>query len=440
MNALLRRATGRAALFALGLLVAGPARAADVLDPSAAPDTKYPLTPALSWGATFELAGERGRELDFDPSRDDRLTILEPEFEFALGYQPTPDWLAFINFELTQEFALREPEEEERRLELAVDQAYLQFGKLNGWPLSLQFGRQKFEDERGWLFDENLDAARAYYRFPNLLLDVSASRLDRWRRDLLNHQSRERIDNYLVQAISKLNDEAMVVLYAFQRRDRRPEATALGERESPLFLGLHSSGDLGESLEYWLELAQLRGRSGPQKIRAWGADLGASYELDLPLKPSLTLGYAFGSGDDNPADGIDRNFRQTGLQDNEGRFNGVAKFQYYGEVFDPELSNLAILTAAVGIRPTPRSSIDLIFHRYTQHKATDTLRDSQLDADPSGLSRNLGREIDLVFGYRKREGRKVGGLFTVGHFTPGPAFPAATKKGLFARFELKFEF
>lgn len=419
------------------LLAAAPCRGGDVLDPSAAPDTKYRLTPALSWGATFELAGEASREFDFDPGRDDRLRLLEPEFEFALGYQPTPDLLAFINFELTQEFALREPEDEERRLELAVDQAYLLFGKLNGWPLSLQFGRQKFEDERGWLFDENLDAARAFYRFPNLLLDLSVSRLDRWRRDLLNHEPRERIDNYLLQAISKLGDEAIVVLYAFQRRDRRPEVS---EHERPLFLGLHSSGDLGKSLEYWLELSRLGGRSGARKIRAWGADLGASYEFGLPLKPSLTLGYAFGSGDDNPADGVDRNFRQTGLQDNEGRFNGVAKFQYYGELIDPELSNLAISTVGVGIRPNAQSSIDLVLHRYRQHKAADFIRDSSLDADPSGLDRSLGRELDLVLGFRKREGRKVAALLTFGHFKPGPAFAAGAKAARFARFEVKFEF
>jgi len=416
---------------------AAQAASEDALDPSAAPDTKYQLTPALSYGATFELTGQRSRDLDFDRTRNDRFYILEPELEFALAYQPGPDFLAFSNFELADEIALQEPEKEERPVGLAVDQAYLLFKNLAGGPLSAQLGRQKFKDERSWLFDENLDAVRAYYRFPNLLLDLSVSRLDRARRDLLNRETRARIDNYLIHATSALSDDAILTFYGFKRRDRR---SGVADRESPLFLGLHSSGDLGKHLEYWMDLAQLRGRSGPQKIRAYGADLGATVEFALPAEPSLTLGYAFGSGDANSDDGIDRNFRQTGLQDNEGRYNGVAKFQYYGEVFDPELSNLAILTAAIGVRPTKRTSVDLVYHRYAQHKASDRLRDAQLDAEPSGLSRKLGSEFDLVLGYRKREGRKVRGLLTFGYFDPGPAFTSNAKKGLFARFEIKFEF
>lgn len=214
----------------------------------------------------------------------------------------------------------------------------------------------------------------------------------------------------------------------FSRHRRRTRRRSGGRR------------NVGENLEFWLDFAQVRGRSGAQKIRGLGGDVGATYEFGLPLEPSLTLGYAASSGDADPDDGIDRNFRQTGLQDNEGRFNGVAKFQYYGEVFDPELSNLKILTGAIGIRPSKRTSIDLVYHRYTQHRATGSLRDSALDADPTGLSRRLGKEVDLIFGYRKREGRRASGLMTVGYFQPGAAFGNEAKKAFFARFEIKFEF
>lgn len=407
----------------------------DVLDPSDPPDTKYELAPGLRFGATVELAGEGARDLDFDRRQDDRIETLEPEVEMALSYEPGPDLLYFLNFEATREYALREPEKEDRRFELALDQAYVLAKGLFGGRLALQAGRQKFKDERRWLFDENLDGVRAFYRLPGVLVEGSVTRFNALRRDLLNRdEDRERINNYLLTAKHALTEEAIVGAYALLRDDRS------ADNESPLFLGLQSNGDISEALEYWLELSHVRGRSGPLKIRAYGGDFGATYEFDVPLKPSLTLGYAIGSGDSDNADGIDRNFRQTGLQDNEGRFNGVSRFQYYGELFDPELSNLRILTAGLGIRPNGRTSVDLVYHRYAQHKAADSLRDSQLEASPLGLDRALGWEADLIFGYRKREGNRVSGLMTFGYFEPGAAFGATTDKAWFTRFEIKYEF
>ena len=119
--------------------------------------------------------------------------------------------------------------------------------------------------------------------------------------------------------------------------------------KSSIFYGLHLSGEMIHSLKYWLELAHVRGRSKSNKIRGIGFDLGSTYKLDLPLRPSITLGCAFGSGDDDPLDNENNNFRQTGLQDNSAKFNGVTHLKYYGEMFDPELSNLVILTAGFGL-------------------------------------------------------------------------------------------
>ena len=108
----------------------------------------------------------------------------------------------------------------------------------------------------------------------------------------------------------------------------------------------------------------MRGREGSKKIRGIGFDLGATYQFDLPLKPSVAVGYAFGTGTADPKGLVDKSFRQTGLQENEDRFHGVTSFKYYGELFDPELSNLMIFTGGIGIRPTRNSSIDLVYHYY----------------------------------------------------------------------------
>ena len=104
--------------------------------------------------------------------------------------------------------------------------------------------------------------------------------------------------------------------YVFIRDDRSLA------RERPVFVGLQARGALGEALTYWLELAHVRGRDGPRSIREWGVDVG------------------------------------------------VTCFKYYGELLDPELSNLAVATLGLGLRPTEWSSIDLVAYHYRQATAS----------------------------------------------------------------------
>ena len=66
---------------------------------------------------------------------------------------------------------------------------------------------------------------------------------------------------------------------------------------------------------------------------------------------------------------MDHAFRQTGIQDNNDKFGGVTSFKYYGELLEPELSNLHILTAGIGRRFGRRMSLDLIYHNYRQDEA-----------------------------------------------------------------------
>jgi alginate production protein len=162
-----------------------------------------------------------------------------------------------------------------------------------------------------------------------------------------------------------------------------------------------------------------------------------THAFGFALRPSVTVAYAFGSGDGNPDDRVDRRFRQTGLQENEARFNGVTRVKYYGELLDPELSNLLIFTGGIGIRPTRRSSIDLVYHYYLQDKVSTSIRGAELDADPSGISKRLGSEIDLVVGYE--ELRDIDLKWVLGYFIPSKAFPKADGS-LFVNFEVEWEF
>ena len=162
-------------------------------------------------------------------------------------------------------------------------------------------------------------------------------------------------------------------------------------------------------------------------IHGWGFDLGATWETRLPGRPSLTLGYAMGSGDvrsDSPKvddqKSNDHSFRQTGLQDNNDRFRGVDRFKYYGELLKPELSNLRIATAALGFPFLENSSVELIYHSYQQVDAAKFLRDATVRRQPAGRKRGIGHEVDLVIGIEEWENFEI--ELIVAAFRAGPAF------------------
>lgn len=408
-----------------------PREKAPVFDPGAPPKTTIQVAPFLTFGGRVKLKYDLEKNFDLDDARADDLSTLEPELSLAFSFDPNKHFQAFVDFDLSKKFTLEEEGKKKRPTKLELSHAFVFFKEvLEG--LSFQIGRQRFRDDREWLYDEKLDAVRAFYRVSDLSLELSVSRKDLVNRDLLNDEPRERINNYVLYGKYALAKKAVIAAYTFVRDDRSPK------RERPVFFGLHLKGEIVDDLDYWVELAHVRGRDGSKKIRGIGLDFGFANQFPLPLKPSIALGYAFGTGDADPNDGVDRSFRQTGLQDNEDKFHGVTRFKYYGELLDPELSNLSIFTGGIGIRPTRKSSIDLVYHYYLQDKASKTIRDAKINAKPTGLSKRLGSEIDLIAGYR--EIRNVDLKLVLGYFIPDKAFPPDADNSFFTHLEFRLSF
>jgi hypothetical protein len=138
-------------------------------------------------------------------------------------------------------------------------------------------------------------------------------------------------------------------------------------------------------------------------VTGWAFDAGLSWMLPVSLEPRLFAGYALGSGDAKPEEGTDRSFRQTGIEANEAGFGGVERFQSYGVVLDPELSNLGVVTFGAGLSLLQSSSLDLVYHHYRQVEPATFLRDSRLEFELTGESRDLGHGIDLVLALEEWE-------------------------------------
>ena len=152
-------------------------------------------------------------------------------------------------------------------------------------------------------------------------------------------------------------------------------------------------------------------------------DFGITTRLDLPARPAISLGYAAGSGDSNPGDGVDHTYRQTGLHANEGKLGGITQIKYYGHAFEPDLSNLKIYTAGLSFNWDNKRSIEIVFHHYRLDEFVDELELGKLEGELNRQSKDLGNEIDLIVAEKGFAGLPwLTASFVAAYFKPGAAF------------------
>ncbi|WP_168059103.1 alginate export family protein [Candidatus Manganitrophus noduliformans] len=384
-----------------------------VIDPDASPALSFEITPRLSVGAKIEINFLRRINRDLDRAEEDDRIDTEASLDLAAQLILTKDILFFVDLDFSDERLFRDGEgQAERETKGQFDRLYLLWERFFSPSLDLQVGRQRFNDAREWLYDEELDAVRLFYTQAPFDLELSAST------NLLDPEGpEEKIRNYVLYGTYQFGRKEKISVYVVAQRD------PTDEERNPNFVGLLWRGKAIEDQKYWLEIASLSGREDSTRLSGYAFDFAWTSEFDLPLEPSVTIGYAFGSGDPEPEDGVDRNFRQTGLQDNEAKFNGVRKFKYYGELFDPELSNMRIRTLGFGIIPFEKFSFDVVFHSYSLVYSGVELRDTGIREDPSGTSKNLGKEVDLIVGFKMTPEMLL--EVSTAAFVPGKAFPGA---------------
>ena len=317
--------------------------------------------------------------------------------------------------------------------------------------LDVEAGRLLFRDDRRWLFNRDLDGARFSFDRNPWHAEASLTTLAFGGRKVVLFPAfagtpektvakDEETTNLIASVTRDLPGRGELSAFLVDRKDRGIEDA------SPTLAGLQARIEPIEDLKGWVDFAFETGRGAGrdalgqihhERIQGYGLDLGATWVLPFRLQPSITAGFAVGSGGDrDPSDG-NSNFRQTGLEDNSGRWNGVTTFRLYGELFDPELSNLSIATLGFGLRPGKRTSLDLVGHRYTQPSPAAFLRESALRAIPDGVHGDLGWEADAVLGWR--EVRNLDVEVVLARLDPGGAF-AGERAATFFKFEVRFKF
>ena len=409
----------------------------------------------LTIGGELELRSSR--EDDYALERDEAAdrTTLRSKIELELLWELSEDLHAFAEVKARYAGDLeRQGRSRHGNAGLERGELWLHAAGLGGSDFSVQVGRQNFKDKREWWWDEDLEAIRLYWEREGLRAEIAyAQQLGRVStlEDFAEPELREvgflmghlqwtwaRKNRLELFAARRTDHSDSPELGTVMHRDRRDESDA-----RLLWFGARAMGrakvDHVGRFYYWADLARVSGSEEyidfdgvpfdrdlriaderiTQSVRGWAADAGFTWQWRRD-GPGLTFGYAVGSGSAGSGEHPDGSFRQTGLQDNNGKFRGANRFRLYGELLRPELSNLHVATFSVGVPLFSDSSLELVYHHYRQDEASEFLRDTDLDTVPGGRGRTLGQELDLVVGLEEWEHLEVELIGSV--FRAGAAF------------------
>ena len=245
-------------------------------EPEAPVNTPFPVRVEATVTVDYELEEDYG----LDESSDDNQSKLEPEFALDISFAPHPRVQGFVNLELSRRFVLEERGEiRNPETSLKVKEAYLTIDDVLVDGLSMQLGRQEFKDRREWIYDEELDGIRLYFRRDAVGVEMSATREELIDKDLLNKSDPRMIINYVVLGRFEPTERTELNGYLIVRDDRT------SRRQDRVFLGLSSFGGLTPRLTHWVDAAVQWGSNGSSDLEGVGFDVGATYRLtSLPWR------------------------------------------------------------------------------------------------------------------------------------------------------------
>lgn len=410
----------------------------------------------MTIGGEFGLKADADGDRDIDKDESDEQVDSEAQLQLEAFFEFNDGFSGFAEIKAEQSDRYDSSFDRQRsEFDIKRGELWLFVDQPLGLPVGIQIGRQNFAEDREWWWDTDLDAIRAYVSRPMFRLELAIA--EEVGRETLSGDRGDAEDldvtRLLAMASLRMSPSLSVDGFLLRQNDHSSSfdvsdiiaADHEDEDDADLvWVGarLHGNSELTGGLEadYWLDIARVSGTEveyefddlgtselivesvTEQDRSGTGFDLGATLTwADASLfglsEPTVTIGYAGGSG----KSGSDGTFRQTGLHDNNGKFNGVDRFRYYGELTRPDLENLRVSTLSVGFRFGEDSSVELIHHNYQQDRAA-VAHSLRLDADANGRATHLGDELNLIIGieeWKHFEFEAVGA-----YFVPGAAFDA----------------
>ena len=418
-----------------------------------------------SFQINLERSALEGLSLGSDPA-EDRLVEEDYEFEFSLEYQLTENSYLFFTGALIDETETVENSGVEDDVS-GLERKQMGFGYFFGETIKSEFniGRMEFVSASEWWlwWDEELDAVSLDSTYGDLeatLVLAEEQARESTGVDFIDPEF-EDVRRIMLSLAWEFNPGHSLILYYLDQADDSQSFNVgefedfdkIDEEDADLeWIGVSYFGEfeiesVGE-FEIELHVAEVSGDetvyefddpvAGSSEVveREQNRVDGSAQSYLISWTPAVmddwrfVLGNARGSGDSNPDNKRDESFRQSGLQGDSESF---------GEFYQPELSNLVVDLIGVEWEIGEGVEIALLRYEYEQDELADEMRDVSIEIDPSGSSRDLGRETDLVVTIEVREGLEI--ILTAAEFDPGSAYDGFSgETGNFINFELDYEF
>ncbi len=325
-----------------------------------------------------------------------------------------------------------------------LDAAYVTMKELLYSPLTVTIGRQTLAYGNQFLVgynaanknyytgvatdlagNGNFDAVKAVLSYDPLTVDLFASKINE--NSTLGTNDNNDTDLYGINLNYKLDKFSTVVeAYTFVKHDKSA-ITYPDTKTSNLYVpGLRVSTNPIEGLNVQLEGAYETGTAGitgslTNKIKAFGAQGKVNYALPVlkDVKPVLSAGYTYLSGDKDLTDSNTRSFDSVYENQNVGRI--------YDSLFGS--SNLSVAEAAFEVTPVQDLTTKLTWYNVNKAQKAAVTSINQPTGGTQAVAANgekgLGNEVDLDLTYAYTEDVKFG--VSAGYFAPGNAFAAVNK-------------
>ena len=435
----------------------------------------------------FAISIERSELSDLSLGDDpdlERLEEEEIEFEFGFEYRPNDQLYFFLVGAYKDEVEAEKPGGERDSL-AGIERKEIGVGYLFGEEVEsdLNVGRMEFESASEWWiwWDEELDGIRlesAFGNFETMLGIAEEQARESTGLDRIDPEA-EDVRRLMASLAWEFADNHSLLFYYLDQDDRSksyydgfgtfddcndgpPSPTCESEDKDKIdeedadlawkgisYLGGFDVEDVGE-FEVELHYAEVSGDeiiydfddldpvTGLSEVtgRSENSVDGSARGFLLSWTPaafddwSFTLSRAIGEGDGNLNDNRDRSYRQNGLQ---------GDIDAFGELYQPELSNLEVRAVGVEWEVREGIGISLVRYDYEQDELDDEMRDVSLEVDPTGLDRDLGHEMDLILTVEAYDGLEF--VLIAAEFEAGDAYgDYEGETSRFVKFELSYEF
>ena len=283
--------------------------------------------------------------------------------------------------------------------------------------ISAKIGRMTFKDKRTWWYDNELDVLKLFHNETILSWDFSAGGRISDERATAS-ENRVGLKDY-IYVIAHLDYQYYYKHHfeTFSMYENNNKQTKLA------WLGFSLNGDLSNEVRYWSNLAYVKGKIqiSNDSIQGLGLDLGSIYKTN-----NYGFGFSYAYGQGSNANGSKKLFLQPAISNYKDYMIGNTRYRYYGELLDPQLSNMQIISLYGGFKIYTKTWLEVNLHKYMQNKASQEFRSSSLITKTNAVSKDIGQEIDFILGRNVHKKNKL--QFIISKFFAGNAFENVAEK------------